>query len=146
MRFPSTSSVALLAAMLATGCRGSRAVEPPAIRSGEPSEATSGPLDGSEYDIEFFGEDGASQGPSRLTFASGTFDSSLCRTHGFELSSYSTSAQGDALRFEATAKSPTHGRNEWRGTVQGDHIEGTVVSTDPQGLVDRCRFSGRRVP
>jgi hypothetical protein len=58
-----------------------------------------------------------------LTFASGTFHSSSCDKYGFRKGNY----RSDGQAFDAETTSDKEGRMVWKGSVQGDTIEGTFV-------------------
>jgi hypothetical protein len=62
-----------------------------------------------------------------LTFRDGQFHSSACDKYGFGKASYQATAQGDALVFTTETSSEKDGRLAWKGTVQGNTIEGTIV-------------------
>jgi hypothetical protein len=72
-----------------------------------------GPLDGKT----FVSED------DELVFDDGTFRSVECDEWGFTAAPYTTTADGDAIKFTAVATSPNDGTMEWSGTVRGDEIE-----------------------
>ncbi len=82
-------------------------------------------LDGKAFVAEA-GEKGkaADEHEDLITFASGTFHSSACDKYGFTKSSYSSA---DGRSFDAETTSEKDGRIVWKGTVNGDTIEGTFV-------------------
>ena len=89
----------------------------------------SGVLDGKIFDGEV-GDKGKKKGDKdQFVFKDGTFRSTACDAYGFTATPYTTTAQGNAVMFEATAMSPTDGQMAWKGTVQGDAVEGTSVWT-----------------
>jgi hypothetical protein len=93
-----------------------------------PLAAAQGALDGKKF-IGDIGEAGkpADEKGAVFTFADGKFNSSVCDKYGFQKGSYTTTKDGDALRFEAKTVSTEHGTNNWRGTIKGDHLEGVLV-------------------
>ena len=58
-----------------------------------------------------------------LSFSNGTFTSSECFQYGFKGGPYTTAIEGDRIYFQAITISPTHGKMEWKGTLQGDTLE-----------------------
>jgi hypothetical protein len=112
------TAVALAAALAAGGCAALR---------GAPKE----PLDGETFDVSL-AMGGGSPLKDRLIFDGGRMESTVCTEAGFEKAAYSTSAVDGGLSFAVHCDSPTMGHNEWRGTVKGPIVEGTVVRT-PKG-------------
>ena len=90
-----------------------------------PSWAQSGALDGKVF-VADAGEKGkaADERGDLLTFAGGTFHSSACDKYGFQKAAYHSA---DGKTFDAETLSEKDGRIVWKGTVQGDTIEGTFV-------------------
>jgi hypothetical protein len=105
----------------------------------------SGALDGRSFEVEMVGADGKNQDKDRLSFAGGSVDSTSCRPFGFLRAAYTTTPEGDGLRFEAVAASAEYGLNHWQGTVRGDQIEGTLKSGE-SAEAPVLRFSGKRIP
>jgi hypothetical protein len=62
-----------------------------------------------------------------ITFKDGKFHSSACDQYGYGKGNYKSSAQGEAITFEAETTSEKDGRLAWKGTVRGDAIEGTFI-------------------
>lgn len=92
--------------------------------------AGQGPLDGKTFVVET-GEKGKSGGDrDTLTFKDGSFRSAGCDQYGFGDGAYTSTANGDAIQFEAVTTSPTKGKMTWKGTVQGDKIEVGYVWVD----------------
>lgn len=85
-------------------------------------------LDGKKY-IGNIGDKGkqADETGAAFTFADGTFRSSVCDKYGFEKGAYTTTKDGDSIRFEAKTVSAEYGTNAWRGTIKGNEIEGVFV-------------------
>jgi hypothetical protein len=89
-----------------------------------------GILDGKTFVVEQ-GEKGKSaKGTDTLMFRNGTFRSTGCDRYGFGDGDYTTTVQGDTVRFVAETRSDTKGRMHWEGTVQGDKIDVTYTWTD----------------
>lgn len=55
-----------------------------------------------------------------LVFADGKFTSSMCFEYGFTGGPYRAWTAGDLIHFSAETVSPTHGKMNWKGTLQGD--------------------------
>jgi hypothetical protein len=99
-----------------------------ALACAVPPAAAQAPLEGRKFNTEA----GYTGKPAHvkediLTFASGKFHSSDCDQYGYNKGDYRTTAQGDAIAFEAETVSQEYGRNVWKGVVKGDAIEGTMV-------------------
>jgi hypothetical protein len=62
-----------------------------------------------------------------ITFAGGTFHSSMCDQWGFNKGIVAAVQQGGAIQFETETRSDSDGRLVWRGVVTGSVIEGTFV-------------------
>ena len=63
-----------------------------------------------------------------ITFAGGTFHSSLCDQWGYNKGIVAAIQQGDAIQFETETLSDRDGRLVWRGVVTGSVIAGTLPS------------------
>jgi hypothetical protein len=87
-----------------------------------------GMLDGQRF-VGDLGEKGkaADERNDVLSFAGGQFHSTACDKWNFSKAGYKATKVGDAIAFEAETVSETDGRMVWRGTVQGDVLEGTFV-------------------
>jgi hypothetical protein len=69
-----------------------------------------------------------------ISFANGQFHSAACDKWNFSKAKYTATKAGDAIAFEAETVSDSDGRMVWRGTVKGDELEGTFVTTgSPRG-------------
>jgi len=92
--------------------------------------AGQGALDGKTFVVET-GEKGKSGGEmDTLTFRDGNFHSAGCDQYGFGDGAYTSTVDGDSIRFEVVTTSPTKGKMTWKGTVQGDKIEVGYVWVD----------------
>jgi hypothetical protein len=58
-----------------------------------------------------------------IEFADGQFLSTDCVHYGFTRAPYTAERVGDAIRFRAVIRSPTHGTMSWEGTIRGDRAE-----------------------
>jgi len=86
------------------------------------------PLDGKAFvgDAGMKGKEADEKGDV-ITFANGTFHSSLCDQWGYNKAPYKATSAGDAVNFEAETTSEKDGRLVWKGTVRGSDIEGTFI-------------------
>ena len=64
-----------------------------------------------------------------LSFSDGKFTSSMCFEYGFTGGPYTTRVEGDLIHFQAETISPTHGKMEWKGALQGDTLDVTYSWT-----------------
>ena len=62
-----------------------------------------------------------------ITFANGTFHSSVCDQWGYNKGEVVVVGGGDTLSFEVETVSEKDGRLKWRGRITGDTIEGTFT-------------------
>ena len=62
-----------------------------------------------------------------ITFANGSFHSSVCDKWGFGKGEVRMIGGADEMRFEAETVSEKDGRLKWQGRVIGDTIEGTFI-------------------
>jgi hypothetical protein len=83
-------------------------------------------LDGKRFMVEG-GEQGKEKEASAdtLSFANGMFHSKGCDIYGFGDGAYKAMQNGDATTFEATTTSEKEGTIDWKGTINGNMIEGT---------------------
>lgn len=101
-------------------------------------------LETASYLVDLVADSGGATMPDHLVFGQGGFESTLCRDQGFQRADYRASRDGAATTFQATARSAGSGVNDWRGSIHGDRIEGTMVSTDEKGSVSSYHYRGRR--
>lgn len=103
-------------------------------------------LEGRQYDVTLRPTNGQAPVATRLTFADGRLDSTACSSVGFAKAPYAAQNTTNGTRFNAGCDSAKIGHNDWQGTVNGDRIEGTVVTTPRNGGAPvRCPFSGTAV-
>lgn len=94
------------------------------------AEPAMDPLDGAVFEGVLREVDRSSGGDDdRLVFEGGFFTSRACEDYGFFRTEYALEHGPEGVRFHATAISPSHGRMEWRGVVQGDLLKAHVVWT-----------------
>lgn len=102
----------------------------------------SGKLDGKIYLVQLL-EPGKSSISDSLIFRWGTFRSSTCMAYGFGKGNYKTLWYDNCLNFSAKTASETAGTMVWKGSVQNNHIQGTVVWTKKdQEKPTELAFSG----
>ena len=93
-----------------------------------PVNAQNAVLDGKIF-IADAGEKGkpADEKADVITFKDGKFHSSQCDQYGYGKGDYKASSQGDSVSFEVQTQSEQYGRNDWKGVVKGNQIEGTMI-------------------
>ena len=88
-------------------------------------------LDGKTF-TGFNGEKGQELDPNEeeeIVFDNGRFVSTTCNKYNFSDVAYFAEKAGDGIHFEAVTLSPTHGKIEWQGVVQGNQADVTFVWT-----------------
>ena len=85
-------------------------------------------FDGLKFSARIVREDGGDgdQISDKLTFNDGMFSSEICKRYNFVDAPYWVRKQDERLYFLAELKSPTDGTMIWKGTIEGDTIEGTM--------------------
>jgi len=92
-----------------------------------PVYATAGLLDGKKF-VGETGEKGKSKGDKEeFVFTNGTYDPLACHKYGFSGTPYSTSVEGDAVKFAAEHSNKKGDRMKWEGTVKGNTLEGVMT-------------------
>lgn len=95
-----------------------------------PQQAAFAPLDGLEFDAGIVrqGDSAAPAEPllDRLFFANGMFSSKICERYGFVPGAYWVRGTPEMIEFSAVLHSPTDGVMEWKGTVTGGKLDGTM--------------------
>jgi hypothetical protein len=111
------------------------------------AQAPAGALEGKTFDVVLTEEGKESGDKDQLIFKDQKFESVGCRQYGFGPVAYTTeSADGGATAFQATTSSATEGTIEWRGTAEGDRVEGHML-WKKQGQNDIAySFSGTLAP
>jgi len=92
--------------------------------------SASGVLDGKTFLVEQGEKGKAAKGTDTLIFNNGKFRSAGCDKYGFGEGVYTTTAEGDTVRFVAETTSESKGKMHWEGTVRGDKIDVNYVWTD----------------
>ena len=125
----SPKSVSILfAACIALAACASTAPSPAA-----PPGATLGPLDGTTYDVTLAFPN---QTPMKDTirFREGRFESTACTAVGFpQWADYRANAEAGAIAFAVVTRNPDGTTMDWKGSVQGDVVEGTATRTQTGG-------------
>jgi hypothetical protein len=62
-----------------------------------------------------------------LLFADGRFRSTACDQYGYGDGVYTARRDGDRIHFAAETESPRWGSLQWRGTVTGQRLDGTLT-------------------
>lgn len=103
-----------------------------AARADESSPTTSAdaaaPLDGRTFSARIVRAGSSEDDPlgDQLLFEDGRFSSAICKQYNFAEAPYWVRLEGDRIHFLAELTSPTDGRMLWKGTIQGDTLEGTM--------------------
>ena len=112
----------VLTAIALAGCGGAMA----GTTAATPSVA---PLDGSAFDVTL-AFPGEAPVKDTLRFQGGRFELTACTAVGFpEWSDYRAEVEAGAVAFAAIARSPDGTTMDWKGTVNGDAVEGTATRT-----------------
>ncbi len=101
----------------------------------------SGTLDGKTFSGSIGSKEQTEGKADDFVFQDGQFESTLCETMGYGKGSYTTSMKGDAVQFTAETTNKEGGKMDWKGTVTGDQIEGTVSSA-ANGNTSEMWFKG----
>ncbi len=110
------------------------------------AQAAAGALDGQMFAGEFGKPGKKAEGKDELIFREGRFRSTACDPYKFGDAPYTTTADGDATRFEAETESPKYGRMKWTCRVQGDVLDGTFVWTKKNGKTVEYWIKANRKP
>ena len=84
--------------------------------------------------------------PDEFVFAGGLFRSASCDDYGFGKGEYDASVKDGVIYFQAVTTSPSHGRIQWQGKVDGDQLEATFIWTKERWYWDIRKeywFKGR---
>lgn len=84
-------------------------------------------LDGRTYKV-LLGPEGKKGDEDTLTFTKGKFESSMCVPLGFRAAKYEAKG-ADEIAFTVVVKNAKGQTNNWKGTIRGDQIEGTLTCT-----------------
>ena len=102
----------------------------------------SGKLDGKIYLVQLL-EPGKSSVSDSLIFRWGTFRSSSSMAYGFGKGNYKTLWYDNCLNFSVKTTSDSSGTMVWKGSVQNNRIQGTVLWTKKdQEKPGELSFSG----
>jgi hypothetical protein len=99
----------------------------PAI-AGENS--TNGLLDGKTFIVDEGEKGKGKENTDTLIFKEGKFRSISCDKYGFGSGTYTSTMEGNTIRFVADTTSEKKGKMHWEGTVQDDKIDVEYVWTD----------------
>lgn len=80
--------------------------------------------------------------PDLIWFEDGKLQTRASEAWRFVAAEYRVSRDGEALGFEAVASSKKEGTNEWRGTISGEEIEGTLVWSKEKNEPLRYTYRG----
>ena len=93
-------------------------------------ESSGGLLDGKTFVVQQGEKGKEAKGEDTLVFKNGKFRSIGCDKYGFGEAPYTTSVEGDTIKFVADTTSESKGKMHWEGTVQGDKIDVNYVWID----------------
>ena len=77
-----------------------------------------------------------------MTFQNGTMSSQTLASKGFANARVVEKPGSAGSSFEVTMQSKTEGTRVYRGTVNGQTVEGTITVTDKQGVQTTMAFRG----
>ena len=91
-------------------------------------------------------EVGKTQGDAEtLLFANGRFRSTACDQYDYGDGAYAAHRDGDSIHFAAETESPRWGRLQWRGTVTGQRLDGTLTMVrDNANVGEKWVLAGER--
>jgi hypothetical protein len=119
------NSVVLVFALATGACGGASVREPPAVTTNTVASS----LDGASYDVTLLFP-GEAPKADTLRFSDGKFESTACTPLGFpQWADYRVRSEESGLSFEATTRHPSGTTMEWRVSVRGGSVEGTVTRT-----------------
>ncbi len=78
-----------------------------------------------------------------FVFKNGKFRSTACDQYGYGDASYSSSQLGKDIIFEAQTQSTNGATIVWKGTVQGDKVNGNAVMKTASGAENKFSFEGQ---
>ena len=93
--------------------------------------ANAASLDGRQFKAGIVRKDADEGGENlplddQLMFRDGKFSSAVCKRYNFADAPYWVRVEGDQIHFLAELTSPTDGRMQWKGTIRGNTLEGTM--------------------
>ena len=102
--------------------------EVPDLLQAQSVPSTNGLLDGLQFKAGIVNtEEGSGNAlEDTLIFDNGEFLSVVCKRYNFKASPYWVRTDGETIHFLAELTSPTDGKMEWRGAINGDKLNGTM--------------------
>jgi len=89
------------------------------------------PIDGKTY-TGTITKHGETQGdPDDFVFKDGTFISTACAGFGFKPAAYTVKPDGKRFQFSAVNETDNGVHMQWKGFIQGDHLEATADCMRP---------------
>jgi len=104
-----------------------------------------GSLDGKTY-TGMIGKTGETGDPDNFIFTDGTFRSTACDQYGYTAAPYNVMEEDGKTVFSSTTENSGGNAMAWKGTVNGDAVEGTVVMSPKDGKPQTFWFKGERKP
>jgi len=92
-----------------------------------------GALDDRAFDIKLSPKGSDVSQPDVIEFAGGRMHSRGCDDFGFGTSTYTSQPVSGGVEFHVLCKSSSGATNDWKGTVRGDAIQGTMTWTPGPG-------------
>ncbi len=123
---------------MTTGCATSGMTE------SKPAPCTSAQaLDGRSFAVALVAERGGGSEKVDLAFARGALEASDARAEGYAPALYVVRKidQGEAIEFEAETRGPS-GRRRFKGRIEGNQIEGTMMVSNDGAPPARFTFGG----
>jgi hypothetical protein len=106
-------------------------------------------LDGTRWQVKLTPDEAAAKLGEKpfettVSFAKGKVESSECVKVGFAASPYKMAAMDEKWTFETTQTSEKNGSTQWKGTVTGDTVKGTMTWTKADGTLVHYTFEGKK--
>ncbi len=99
-------------------------------------------LNGKTYTYVMKDVNGGEEIIDKFTFNNNTITSERLTSQGYKSSKVSEKENGSGVQFETTFESSKGGTMKFSGTVEQDHIRGTIIATDASGKVTNMAFRG----
>ena len=85
-------------------------------------------LDGRRFEGVVLERGKTSGDADTLIFERGRFRSTACDRWGYGDGAYAAAQQGESVSFTAETESPKYGKLSWRGVVNGERLDGALVT------------------
>lgn len=102
-----------------------------------------GTLDGKTFSGQIVSKGEDKPFSDNFVFKDGTFRSTACDEYGFTAAPYTTTKEGANVAFQSTTSNPKGSKIEWKGSVKGNTVEGTMQRMAKDGtIVESSTFNG----